>query len=122
MTIKDYMELPYNINIRHIRDESGEYYFATVNELDGCMSDGKTIEEAAKNIRKAMESWLETCLEKKYKVPVPENDVEKFSGKFNVRLPKSLHGEVVTNAKNEGVSLNQYIVYALARQVGGTRP
>ncbi len=26
MTVKDYMELPYTIVLRHVKDESGEYY------------------------------------------------------------------------------------------------
>jgi hypothetical protein len=50
----DYIKLPYNIIIKHIRDESGDYYFASVLELDGCMSDGDTPETAYRNIQEAM--------------------------------------------------------------------
>jgi len=42
---------------------------------------------------------------------------EAFSGKFSVRLPKSLHRDLVTRAEQEGVSLNQYITAALGRAV-----
>ncbi len=38
-------------------------------------------------------------------------------GRFTLRLPKSLHEELEDMAGQEGVSLNQYIVYALAQQV-----
>lgn len=38
-------------------------------------------------------------------------------GRFTLRLPQSLHKELEQRAKSEGVSLNQYIVYALTRQV-----
>jgi hypothetical protein len=38
-------------------------------------------------------------------------------GRFTVRLPDTLHDELETLAHLEGVSLNQYVVYALARQV-----
>lgn len=41
-------------------------------------------------------------------------------GRFTLRLPKTLHDELETRAKNEGVSLNQYIVYVLTRQVAST--
>ena len=51
MTVHEYMDLPYNIIVRRIKDESGEYFFATVQELDGCMSDGATIEELYKYTR-----------------------------------------------------------------------
>ena len=36
------------------------------------------------------------------------------SGKFVVRLPKSLHAALEAEAKNEGVSLNQLVVTKLA--------
>jgi hypothetical protein len=38
-------------------------------------------------------------------------------GRFTLRLPKSLHKELEERAGHEGVSLNQYIVYALTQQV-----
>ena len=38
-------------------------------------------------------------------------------GRFTLRLPKSLHQELEEIAGHEGVSLNQYIVYALTQQV-----
>ena len=113
MDIKDYMELPYNIVIRHIKDESGSYYFATVQELDGCMSDGKTLEEVYTNIQEAMEGWIETKLEAGFSVPKPIN-TDKYSGKFVVRIPKTLHAKLALEAEKEGVSLNQYTLYKLS--------
>jgi hypothetical protein len=38
-------------------------------------------------------------------------------GRLTLRLPETLHKELTARAKQEGVSLNQYIVYALTRQV-----
>jgi hypothetical protein len=37
-----------------------------------------------------------------------------YSGKFNVRVPKSLHAALATEAEAEGVSLNQLVVAKLA--------
>jgi uncharacterized protein (DUF1778 family) len=36
--------------------------------------------------------------------------------RLTLRLPSSLHDQLVALAKAEGVSLNQYIVYSLSRQ------
>ena len=36
------------------------------------------------------------------------------SGKLIVRIPKTLHKDLKTTAKAEGVSLNQYIAYKLS--------
>ena len=41
-------------------------------------------------------------------------DNEKYSGKFVIRLPKSLHAKLVREAKKEGVSLNTYVMYKLS--------
>ena len=38
-------------------------------------------------------------------------------GRFTLRLPETLHNELENRAQQEGVSLNQYIVYMLTRQV-----
>ena len=38
-------------------------------------------------------------------------------GRLTVRLPDTLHAQLTSLAESEGVSLNQYIVYALTRQV-----
>ncbi|MEO0376308.1 MAG: toxin-antitoxin system HicB family antitoxin, partial [Cyanobacteria bacterium P01_A01_bin.17] len=42
--------------------------------------------------------------------------VEKLS-RLTLRLPETLHQQLTNLAEGEGVSLNQYIVYALTRQV-----
>jgi len=113
MNVNDYLKLPYNIVIRHVNDESGSYYFAKVQELEGCMSDGETIEEVHSNIREAMEGWIETKLEAGFDIPKPVN-IDDYSGKFVIRLPKSLHARLAVEAEREGVSLNQYTLYKLA--------
>ncbi len=44
-------------------------------------------------------------------------DFTKYSGKFTVRLPKSLHQALVERADREGVSLNLFVTNALSRTV-----
>lgn len=38
-------------------------------------------------------------------------------GRFTVRLPDTLHRQIKATANGEGISMNQYIVYALTRQI-----
>ena len=48
--------------------------------------------------------------------PIPEPITERrFSGKFNVRVPESLHRELTLSAAQEGVSLNRLVSDRLAR-------
>lgn len=109
-----YMDLPYTFLIRLISDESGSYYYGQVLELDGCQSHGDTFEEVSKNLREAMKGWLSVKLEHGDHIPEPVND-DNYSGKFIVRVPKSLHKRLAIEAQKEGVSLNQYLVYKLSR-------
>lgn len=113
-SINEYMKLPYHLIIQERNDEKGIYYFGRIMELDGCMSDGKTIEELRSNIREAMELWLEVSIEKGDVIPLPHAE-SAYSGRFNLRIPRSLHERLAYEAKQEGVSLNQYALYKLAR-------
>lgn len=42
-------------------------------------------------------------------------DLEAYSGKLNIHIPRSLHQKLSQEAKADGVSLNQYILYKLAQ-------
>ena len=54
-------------------------------------------------------------------IPEPRHD-EDFSGKFVVRVPKSMHRRLSDAAQADGVSLNQWIVAALASALGSELP
>lgn len=114
MKADDYLKLPYNYIIQQISDESGTYFYAKILELDGCQTTGESFEEAYNNIKEAMRGWIETKLEAGFEIPLPVG-YENFSGKFIVRIPKSLHYKLSVEAEREGVSLNQYALYKLSK-------
>ncbi len=113
MEIKDYMKLPYTRLVQEMNDESGHYFYGKILELDGCQSTGDTLEELYQSLNEAMEGYLEVRQENNMPIPVPEM-ADKYSGKFVVRLPKSLHQRLAIEAEKEGVSLNQLALYKLA--------
>jgi predicted RNase H-like HicB family nuclease len=49
---------PMKLRVILEQDEAG-YYVAEVPALPGCLSQGKTSEEAIANIKEAIEGWLE---------------------------------------------------------------
>jgi antitoxin HicB len=114
-TVDYYMSLPYTIELRQDPEDKG--WFVRVKELRGCMSEGDTPEQALAMIQEAMELWLEVSLEDGLPIPEPRPD-EDYSGKFVVRVPRSLHRDLVEKADREGTSLNQTINVALAPSVG----
>lgn len=108
-----YLALPYRITITPA-EEGG--YVVSIPDLPGCISQGETLEESIKTIEDAKTCWLEVALEDGISIPEPTG--EEYSGKFNIRVPKSLHRILVEKAKEDNVSLNQYINYQLSRGVG----
>lgn len=113
MELKDYMKLPYTRLVQEINDESGHYFYGKILELDGCQSTADTLTELYENLNEVMESYLDIKLENNLPIPLP-NDANKYSGKFVVRLPKTLHQRLAIEAYQEGVSLNQLALYKLS--------
>jgi len=54
-----------------LASEDGSGYIATVPDLPGCMSDGKTPEEAVVNVQDAIACWIEAARENGRDVPKP---------------------------------------------------
>ena len=113
MTVDEYLSLPYTKVIKEIDDESGHYYYGRIMELDGCQSTGDTLEELDISLKEAMEGYIETKIEHNMPIPMPIKD-DDYSGKFVLRIPKSLHRRLAEQANAEGVSLNQYAMFKLA--------
>ena len=100
--------------IRLIPDRESGYFAVRFPDFPGIVTGGYSLEEAVKNAQEALEITMETM--KKHKVPLPEPKM-RFSGQFNVRVPKDLHRQLVRKAEEEGVSLNAFITYLLSRSI-----
>jgi antitoxin HicB len=107
--------IDYPFEIRPLSKDEGGGYAITFPDLPGCRSDGATPEEAIKNGRDALQSWLAVAQEFGDKVPGPFAAV---SGRFVQRVPRSLHAQLIAQAKAEGVSLNTLIVSLVSQGLG----
>ena len=112
--LEHYLNLKYPVTFE-AAPEGG--YFVQIKDLPGCYSQGETLQEAMEMIEEARQLWLESAYENGLDIPLPREDRE-YSGKFNVRFPKSLHRRLEQMADREGVSLNQFLVSTLSRAVG----
>ncbi|MCD7844330.1 MAG: type II toxin-antitoxin system HicB family antitoxin [Oscillospiraceae bacterium] len=111
-TLDEYMALPYRMEIVEGRDEGG--FVASYPELPGCLTCGETVEAAAANALDAKRAWLTAALEEGLEIQEPDA-LEDYSGQFKLRLPRSLHRSLAEHSKREGISMNQYCVYLLAK-------
>lgn len=88
-------------------------WLAEVPDLPGCLADGTTQELALKAANKAAARWVQVAKQAGRPIPAPSEDP---SGKFVVRMPKSLHRRLQVLAEREAVSLNQLVVSLLAER------
>lgn len=116
-TLEYYMCLPYKVEI--IPEPDREGFTAYIPDLPGCMTSAENYEDAANQIEEAKELWLETALAECDYIPEPvPYEVDEPSGKFLVRMPRSLHGQLAMRAEKEDVSINQLVVSILSSGMG----
>ena len=111
-TIDEYMRLPYRMEI--IPDTAEGGYVVRFPELPGCLTCADTLEEAVRNAADCRKEWLTAAMEDGIDIPEPVSE-EEYSGQFKLRIPKSLHKSLAEHSKAEGISMNQYCLYLLAK-------
>lgn len=108
--------------VLHPQDADG-HYLVTVPAFPGLSAFGSTREEALVEAEVALEGFAESYEAHGDALPTPDAVVEapsgrfapaNFSGKFVVRLPRSVHARLAQLAEAEGVSLNQLVLARLA--------
>lgn len=107
----------YPFEVRPLTEEEGGGYLISFPDFAECISDGESIEEAIENGRDALKATIAALKAKKLPIPSP-NSGGIASGKFVARVPKTVHAQLATRAKAEGVSLNALVLTFLAQGLG----
>jgi antitoxin HicB len=95
-------------------DAETGYFAVRFPDFPGTITGGYDLEEAIKNAQEALELTLDTM--RRHRMPLPKPKT-RFSGQFNVRVPKDLHRELARKAEEEGVSLNALVTYLLSQSI-----
>ncbi|MDH5385211.1 MAG: toxin-antitoxin system HicB family antitoxin [Candidatus Aminicenantes bacterium] len=104
------------VSIKWSDEDSG--FIATIPGIQGLSAFGKTREEALSELDIASEAYFESLKKAGRQLP-DEEKVIPYSGQIRLRMPKSLHADLSDKAKDEGVSLNTYIVTLLSEKHTG---
>lgn len=113
------MTTDYPFTVRPLTGDEGGGYLVEFPDLPGCMSDGETVEEAVENGLEALHDWIAAMIDAGRPIPSPSRDAASaYSGRWNQRVPKSLHRRLVLQAAQEGVSMNMLVTSILAEAVG----
>jgi antitoxin HicB len=115
-SIDYYAGLPYHLTVVRDAEDKAKPWTASVEELPGCTTRGRTPEDALESIQSAMTTWLEVALEEGREIPEPRS-ATSHSGRLLLRMPRTLHAELTRACEREGVSLNQFITDVLAGAV-----
>lgn len=107
-------QMPYAIYLRW--SEEDQAWIAEVPDLPGCMADGATEADAIAAAQEAARLWIEVARADGREIPQPASDASTASGKFVVRVPRSLHRRLQLLARRENVSLNQLVLSMLSSQ------
>ncbi len=96
----------YKVDIRWSDDDQA--FIARVPELDGVITHGETVSDAAHMAEEAIALHLESL--KAHNEPIPEPiALEKLSGQYPLRMGKERHQDVVLRARQQGKSINEYL-------------
>ena len=109
----------YPFEVRPLSTEEGGGYLISFPDFAECISDGESVDEAIENGRDALKATVAALKAKKMSVPAP-NSGGVASGKFVARVPKTVHAQLATRARAEGVSLNALVLTFIAQGLGGT--
>ena len=111
-TLNDYMAMSYRMEIVEDKEEGG--FVVSYTDLPSCMTCGETVESAVANALDAKKAWIEAALEDGVEIHEP-NSLEDYSGRFKLRISRSLHRSLAEHSQREGIRMNQYCVYLLSR-------
>lgn len=107
----------YPFEIRPLTAAEGGGFLISYPDFSECISDGETVEEAIANGRDALAATLAALAAEGFAVPAP-NSGGVASGKFVARVPKTIHAQLASRAKSEGVSLNTLVLAFIAEGLG----
>ena len=117
----DTMEMNYQMRVFPYQNGNTLDWVVDYPDLPGCSGAGDSIEEAIEEAEINKELWLEATIKAGKELPIPSTSFsEEYSGKFNLRIPKSLHRELALQAEADGVSLNALCATFLAKCICNT--
>jgi predicted RNase H-like HicB family nuclease len=97
--------------------QEDEGYIAIAPDLPGSSAWGKSESDAIRELHVVIDLWVKAARKAGNPVPPPSDPLDlRYSGKFLMRVPKRLHASLARAAKEQGVSLNQYVLYLLTKE------
>lgn len=89
-----------------------EIFFGKIEGIDDLITfEGESVQHLKEGFISAVDDYMDIC---KNHNKSPE---KSFKGSFNVRIPTELHKKAFRKSLLEGVSLNQFVVQAIEKEL-----
>lgn len=111
-TLDDYLGLGYVYEVVPAEEGGSVVRYTDLPSCFAQVEEGEDIRQVARDV---LTEWLTLALEDGDDIPVPQA-AREYSGRFVLRVPRSMHASLATAADREGVSTNTYIVSLLAER------
>ncbi len=109
-----YKGLNYKIELTF--DSEDNCWYARLPELGDVLADGSTSDEALRKVLTLKDEILELDYKRDLPIPEPRPELD-YSGRFLLRVPKSLHKKLAQEAEAEGTSINRLAIQILSEDL-----
>ena len=111
------MELDYPYVAYTLDTDDGKQWCVEFIDIPGVVGGGKTQDEAVREAFDNLRIHLDFLKEDGYTIPEPSELGDSYSGKFALRISKSMHRRLALLARQEDISINAYLNEAIAEKV-----
>lgn len=118
--MKNFDASAYTITVKKIFVDGDYCFYASVAEVPDISTWSDRWADAYEKVIEALEMLRNDACEQGKAFPAPFSSIEKssFSGRITLRMSRSMHAEIAHCADQDGISLNQWIVEAVAQRRG----
>jgi predicted HicB family RNase H-like nuclease len=99
----------------HFSSEDEVFYGKVLGINDLISFEGSSVKELKKAFEEAVDDYLDSCKALK------KSPDKTYKGSFNVRIPTDLHREAALFASLKGMSLNDFVKYAIGFTLNKSR-
>ena len=94
--------------------EEDHAHVAKCLEFPSLAAHGSTSGDALSEIQSVVSATIDWLFEEKERIPEPLG-LHQFKGNVSLRIPPEVHRDLVVRSREEGVSLNKFIISKLYR-------
>ena len=117
--MNDYSFKDYELIETPMDADEGGGVMLRIAQFPSCFVVMDSSEEAHAELEIVFNEWIAMFRESGDELPPPKKKINsEYTGRFTVRVPKSLHQRLDEIAREEGVSLNQYLASTLSMHIG----